>query len=69
MPTPFKTFVNRKPTSIADVALEKTERNLVSMVNNSSIATLFSQNDHKFDLMYAKRAYVHWYVGGSMEEG
>merc|ERR1711994_330728 len=24
---------------------------------------------HKFDLMYAKRAFVHWYVGEGMEEG
>ena len=25
-----------------------------------------SRIDHKFDLMYAKRSFVHWYVG---EEG
>ncbi len=25
--------------------------------------------DHKFDLMYSKRAFVHWYVGEGMEEG
>ena len=25
--------------------------------------------DHKFDLMYAKRAFVHWYVGEGMKEG
>merc|ERR1712226_347670 len=30
---------------------------------------LFSRIDHKFDLMYAKRAFVHWYVGEGMEEG
>lgn len=24
--------------------------------------------DHKFDLMYSKRAFVHWYVGEGMEE-
>merc|ERR1712130_1066377 len=28
-----------------------------------------SRLDHKFDLMYAKRAFVHWYVGEGMEEG
>ena len=27
------------------------------------------KQDHKFDLMYAKRAFVHWYVGEGMEEG
>ncbi|PHT83902.1 hypothetical protein T459_12345 [Capsicum annuum] len=27
-----------------------------------------SRIDHKFDLIYAKRAFVHWYVGEGMEE-
>ncbi|PWA55983.1 hypothetical protein CTI12_AA423100 [Artemisia annua] len=30
---------------------------------------VFSHIDHKFDLMYAKHAFVHWYVGEGMEEG
>ncbi len=25
-------------------------------------------SDHKFDLLYSKRAFVHWYVGEGMEE-
>jgi len=37
--------------------------------NTTSIAEVFSRLDHKFDLMYAKRAFVHWYVGEGMEEG
>merc|ERR1711920_1063808 len=24
---------------------------------------------HKWDMMYAKRAFVHWYIGEGMEEG
>ena len=40
------------------------------MVSNSTaICELFTRIDHKFDLMYAKRAFVHWYVGEGMEEG
>ena len=31
--------------------------------------SLSSRIDHKFDLMYSKRAFVHWYVGEGMEEG
>jgi tubulin alpha len=31
--------------------------------NSTAIAEVFSRLDHKFDLMYAKRAFVHWYVG------
>ena len=37
--------------------------------NNTSIAEVFNRIDHKFDLMYNKRAFVHWYVGEGMEEG
>merc|ERR1719324_1184569 len=37
--------------------------------NTTAIAETLSRIDHKFDLMYAKRAFVHWYVGEGMEEG
>ena len=33
------------------------------------VSTCCPRLDHKFDLMYAKRAFVHWYVGEGMEEG
>ena len=42
----------------------------VCMISNTTaIAEVFSRLSHKFDLMYAKRAFVHWYVGKCMEEG
>ena len=37
--------------------------------NTTAIAEAWACLDHKFDLMYAKRAFVHWYVGEGMEEG
>jgi tubulin alpha len=37
--------------------------------NNTAVSEVFSRIDHKFDLMYAKRAFVHWYVSEGMEEG
>ena len=37
--------------------------------NTTAIAEAWARLDHKFDLMYAKRAFVHWYVGEGMEEG
>lgn len=37
--------------------------------NTTAIAEAWSRLDHKFDLMFAKRAFVHWYVGEGMEEG
>ena len=35
----------------------------------AAIAEVFSRIDHKFDLMYSKMAFVHWYAGEGMEEG
>ncbi|KAF6169321.1 hypothetical protein GIB67_013751 [Kingdonia uniflora] len=40
-----------------------------SLTASLSVAEVFSRIDHKFDLMYAKRVFVHWYVGEGMEEG
>jgi hypothetical protein len=34
----------------------------------SSFITYVHCADYKFDLMYSKRAFVHWYVGEGMEE-
>ena len=32
------------------------------------VSPLISTADYKFDLLYSKRAFVHWYVGEGMEE-
>jgi tubulin alpha len=37
--------------------------------NTTAIAEAWSALSYKFDLMYSKRAFVHWYVGEGMEEG
>merc|ERR1712025_574267 len=37
--------------------------------NTTAIGEAWARLDHKFDLMCAKRAFVHWYVGEGMEEG
>merc|ERR1739848_290099 len=44
-------------------------RAVCMICNSTAIAEVFSRIDHKFDLMYSKRAFVHWYVGEGMEEG
>lgn len=38
-------------------------------LSTTAIAVAWSRLDHKFDLLYSKRAFVHWYVGEGMEEG
>ena len=49
--------------------LAKVQRAVCMISNSTSVAEVFSRIDHKFDLMYAKRAFVHWNVGEGMEEG
>ena len=35
----------------------------------SLLITAWSRLDYKFDVMFQKRAFVHWYVSEGMEEG
>ena len=37
--------------------------------NNGSFKNILNDINFKFDLLFAKRAYIHWYVGEGMEEG
>ncbi|KAB1262980.1 Tubulin alpha-1 chain [Camelus dromedarius] len=37
--------------------------------NTTASAEAWARLDHESDLMYAKCAFVHWYVGEGMEEG
>lgn len=38
-------------------------RAVCMLSNTTAIAEAWARLDHKFDLMYSKRAFVHWYVG------
>ena len=49
--------------------LAKVTRSLCMLSNTTAISSAWSRLDHKFDLLYSKRAFVHWYVGEGMEEG
>ena len=37
--------------------------------NSTAIAEVWGRTDKNFDLMFSKRAFVHWYVSEGMEEG
>ncbi|XP_077434054.1 tubulin alpha-1C chain-like isoform X2 [Vanacampus margaritifer] len=69
-PTGFKVGINyQPPTTVPGGDLAKVQRALCMLSNTTAIAEAWARLDHKFDLMYAKRAFVHWYVGEGMEEG
>jgi len=69
-PTGFKTGINScKPYTVPGGDLAEVNRAVCLVANTTAIVEALSRIDHKFDLMYAKRAFVHWYVGEGMEEG
>jgi tubulin alpha len=69
-PTGFKVGINyQTPFVVPGGDIAKMRRSISMLCNTTAIAEVFSRLNHKFDLMYSKRAFVHWYVGEGMEEG
>ncbi|KAG9326059.1 hypothetical protein KVV02_000770 [Mortierella alpina] len=69
-PTGFKIGINHQPAVVVpDSEVSAAPRSVCMLSNTTAIADAWKRLDHKFDLMYTKRAFVHWYVGEGMEEG
>merc|ERR1712012_733567 len=63
MGTGFKVGINyQPPTVVPGGDLAKVPRAVCMLSNTTAIAEAWARLDHKFDLMYAKRAFVHWYL-------
>jgi len=70
VPTGFKNGItNQKACVVPGGELAETQRSVCMLANSTAISEVFARIDRKFDLMFAKRAFVHWYVGEGMEEG
>ncbi|ODV59447.1 tubulin alpha chain [Ascoidea rubescens DSM 1968] len=69
-PTGFKIGICFQPPQyVPGGELAKATRAVCMLSNTTAIAEAWTRLDAKFDLMYNKRAFVHWYVGEGMEEG
>ncbi|KAK6342828.1 hypothetical protein TWF718_008211 [Orbilia javanica] len=69
-PTGFKIGINyQKPVNVPGAEISRSDRSVSMLSNTTAISEAWARLNHKFDLMYAKRAFVHWYVGEGMEEG
>jgi len=68
-PTGFKTGINNQPPAvIPEGELTASARALCMISNTTAIADAWKKLNSKFDMLFAKRAFVHWFVGEGMEE-
>ncbi|GCC44497.1 hypothetical protein chiPu_0028613 [Chiloscyllium punctatum] len=49
--------------------MPRLSRAVCMLSNTTAISSAWTRLNLKFDKMYAKRAFVHWYVGEGLEEG
>ncbi|KAI5944026.1 Tubulin alpha chain-like 3 [Manis javanica] len=69
-PTGFKVGINPQPPMVMPGGeLAKVQRAVCLLSNTTAIVDAWARLDYKFDLMYAKRAFLHWYIREGMEEG
>jgi len=70
-PTGFKIGLNNTPAAkVEGDLMASAERNVTMIGNNVAVSRVFTERiTKKYDMMYAQRAFVHWYVGEGMEEG
>ena len=62
-PTGFKVGINYQPPMVVPGGdLAQVQRAICVLSNTTAIAEAWARLDHKFDLMYSKRAFVHWQV-------
>ena len=68
-PTGFKTGINNQaPAVLPDGDLSAASRAMCMLSNTTAIADAWKRLNSKFDMMFAKRAFVHWFTGEGMEE-
>ncbi len=68
-PTGFKVGINyQPPVTVPSGDLAEVPRAVCMLSNTTAIAEAWARLDHKFDIMFVKRAFVHWYTGEGMEE-
>lgn len=60
-PTGFKVGINNQPPTVVPGGDQaQVSRAMCMLCNNTSIVEAWARLNRKFDLMFAKRAFVHW---------
>ena len=70
IPTGFKCGINSQiPIVVPEGELAKSIRNVSMIFNSNALERIFEKIDYKFDILYTRRSFVHWFLGEGMEEG
>lgn len=68
-PTGFKVgVVERPPAIVKQSGMGKTCRQLTAIYNSTLVIEPLKSMLYKFNLLYAKKAFVHWFLQEGMEE-
>lgn len=66
-PTGFKCGITYLSSpALPNGTIPRLERSCSMISNSTAISSVFERLTRKFDLMYAKRAFVHWYISEGM---
>lgn len=69
-PAGFKVGLNyQPPVQVPGGDMSYSTKGVCVLSNSTAICERFALINSKFDLMFHKRAFVHWYVGEGLEEG
>ncbi|KAI0983728.1 hypothetical protein GJ496_000224 [Pomphorhynchus laevis] len=69
MSTGFKIGINyRGPSRIPGGDLAPVERNVCMLSNNTAIGQAWSLMNKKFDILFKRKAFLHWYLAEGMTE-
>lgn len=69
-PTGFKVGINyQSPICPSGSGLANVRAAVCMIANTTAIQEAWARLNRKFDMMYRKRAFVHWYTGEGMDQG
>jgi tubulin alpha len=69
-PTGMKLSVcQTSPVIVPSSFIAPSSRNVMLMSNSSAIGEIFQRIATRYELLFKKRSFVHWFVGEGMEEG
>ena len=72
IPTGFKVSINSNTPTVFDhnrFSYQREKRSCCLLSNNTSISNVFADMSWKFDLLYQKRAFLHWHIDEGCGEG